>query len=424
MTDVEIRELSEPRTTARVISEPRTYGLRSPWSFVQDVASLSTPDQSKTRIHERMVAYGKELAFEIDRGSREGMRAERVLRAQYRGVDSKKHAESFDRAMRELRNLTTGGGSTATASSGGAAFVSPYFMWDEWAPFRGVTRSFADQCDKLPLPAYGMQVYLPAFSSTTSVTQQTEGQAISETDPSTSLLASGTVQTITGQITLSQQISDRGFSGGGTFDRLVGKQLQQQLDQQVDVYTLTQALATAPVVSGMSVFSVSGVYQDQAAAREVLTDTAGTRLRPTHVFSTSDFYSYVTRQIGTDNRPIVVPTFAPGFPIATGADDNDAINVPVWSRFTGTVMPGGTLWFTDDSIPSFGTTSETQVLVGAPNDSIVLLEDEPILVAYPQSNLAGDLEIILILREYCAAVARHASGIATISGVGYQSSFK
>jgi hypothetical protein len=174
----------------------------------------------------------------------------------------------------------------------------------------------------------------------------------------------------------------------------------------------------------MSVFSISGVYQDQAAARENLADTAGTRLRPTHVFSTSDFYSYVTRQIGTDNRPIVVPTFAPGFPIAVGADDNDQENVPVWSRFTGTVMPGGTLWFTDDNIPSYGTTNETQVIVGAPADSVILMEDEPILTAYPQSNLAGSLEVVLILREYVAAVVRHTNGIATISGVGYQSSFK
>src|ERR1019366_7959699 len=65
--------------------------------------------------------------------------------------------------------------------------------------------------------------------------------------------------------------------GGGAFDRLVGRQLRQQLDQQVDVYALRQALAGASVVSGMSVFSIAGVYQDQAAAREFLTDTAGTR---------------------------------------------------------------------------------------------------------------------------------------------------
>jgi hypothetical protein len=339
--------------------------------------------------------------------------------------DANKHAAQFAEVMGELRNLTTGGGATASASGGGgAAFVSPYFMFDEWAPFRGITRAFADQCDKMPLPSWGMQVYVPAFSSTTSVTQQTEGQAVAETDPSTSLLGSGAVQTVAGQVTLTQQIHDRAFTGGGTFDRLVGKQLRQQLDQQVDVYCLTQALANANVVSGMSVFSISGVYQDQAAARENLADTAGTRLRPTHVFSTSDFYSYVTRQIGTDNRPIVVPTFAPGFPIAVGADDNDQENVPVWSRFTGTVMPGGTLWFTDDNIPSYGTTNETQVIVGAPADSVILMEDEPILTAYPQSNLAGSLEVVLILREYVAAVVRHTNGIATISGVGYQSSFK
>ena len=414
-------------TDMRVVAEPRTYSLDSPWSFVQDVVSLSVPSGENARVNERMTAYGRELAHEIEERSLEGRRAERVLRSQYRGADAKKHAESYRAALRELRSFGTGGGSTASASGGGgAAFVSPYYMWESWAPFRGITRAFADQCDKESLPPYGMQVYVPSFSSTTSTTQQVEGGSVSELDPSTALLASGAVQTVAGQITVTLQAYDRAFSGGGTFDKLIGRQLQQQLDAQVDVYAITQALGAGPVVIGQSSYSTAGLYQDLAAAREVLTDTAGTRLRPTHMFTTSDLYSYATRQLDNEQRPIIVPAFAPGFPIVSGADDNDDVtnDVPVWSRFTGTVMPGGVLWFTDENIPTFGTTSESQIIVGAPHDSIVLMEDEPVLQVFPESAVAGSLEVTLILREYVAAVARHTAGVATIAGVAYQSSLR
>jgi hypothetical protein len=383
-------------------------------------------DNQNRAANERLAQHGRELAHEIDERSPEGRRAERILRSQCRVPDAGKHAEAFREVMSELRSFATGGGATASASGGGAAaFVSPYFMWDDWAPFRGIARAFADQCEVLPLPAYGLQMYVPAFTSTTSTTQQTEGQAVSELDPSTALLASGAVQTVAGQVTVTLQAYDRAFSGGGTFDKLMGRQLQQQLDAQVDLYAITQALGAGPVVGGQSTFSIGGLYQDLAAAREVLTDTTGTRLRPTHMFTTSDLYSYVTRQLDSSLRPIVTPQFAPGFPIAVGADANDESNdIPVWSRFTGTVMPGGVLWFTDENIPTFGTTSESQIIVGAPHDSVILMEDEPVLQVFPESSVAGSLEVTLILREYVAAVVRHTSGVAVIAGIAYQSSLK
>ena len=48
-------------------------------------------------------------------------------------------------------------------------------------------------------------------------------------------------------------------------------------------------------------------YQSISLAAEQLTDTAGVRLNPTHVFSTSDFFRYVTRQVDNQQRPLLVP---------------------------------------------------------------------------------------------------------------------
>jgi hypothetical protein len=158
-----------------------------------------------------------------------------------------------------------------------------------------------------------------------------------------------------------------------------------------------------------------------ALAREKLTDTAGTRLRPTHFATTSDFYSFVSRQVdATTERPIVQPWFAPGLPLSNGADDGWQSDKPrpAWSRFTGTVMPAGVLWFEDDNIPKFGTSERTQLLVSAPDEAIVLCETPPVLSSWVQTD-AAELKVVLNLRSYVAAITRHKAGTAIISSSAY-----
>ena len=183
---------------------------------------------------------------------------------------------------------------------------------------------------------------------------------------------------------------------------------------------LNQAITNGESVTGQASFSVANLYQDLAKGREVLTDTSGTRLRPTHVFTTSDLYSYVTRQVDEQHRPIVVPQFAAGFPIAPNADDGPQGDAerPKWSRFTGTVLPGGALWFTNENVPVVGTTVRTQILVSAPDEAITLCESEPILSAFVETQ-AASLEVVVNLRAYVAAITRHASGTAAISSAAY-----
>jgi len=108
---------------------------------------------------------------------------------------------------------------------------------------------------------------------------------------------------IVGEVTLSQQLFDR--AGPGTsIDAIVGQQLREQLDAAIDVYVLQQALANAGSVTDASSLTIPLFYSDVAAAREVLTDTAGTRLQGTHAFSTSDLFSWVTKQTDSSGRPI------------------------------------------------------------------------------------------------------------------------
>jgi len=413
----ELQEQYEKRAQGtRVVKEARVYGALSPYSYFVDRVTIvdGAGDALAGAAQTRQARYDAELKHEIRRRSREGRRAERCIGEQYRQEVVEVNRRVVGERQDEARALSTGGGALSSAGSGAAAFVTPYFLEEAFAPWRGIHRTVSDQCAKMPMPSYGLQVYIPAFTSAPSVTQQTEASAVSETDPSTGL-QSAQVQMVTGQITLSQQLSDRGFTGGGSFDVALGKQLQQQLDEAIEKYVIGQVLAGATAVTGSSSFSIGNLYADIAKGREVVTDTAGTRLRPTHFFSSSDMFSYVTRQVDDQHRPVCVPTWAPGFPIAAGDEPTAK-----WSRFTGMILPGSLLWFTADAIPNVGTTSETQLIVSAPDESIVLFEGEPVLNIFPQTD-AASFEVLANLRAYVAAVTRYPAGTAAISGSAYTS---
>jgi hypothetical protein len=99
----------------------------------------------------------------IRKGDAYGKRCKAILSESWREEDPVQHRQ---RVERETRAFVSGGGATASASGGGgAAFVSPAFLLDSWAPYRSPIRTFADQCARFPLPDYGMEVYIPVFTS-------------------------------------------------------------------------------------------------------------------------------------------------------------------------------------------------------------------------------------------------------------------
>ena len=401
----------------KVVSEARVYGPNAKASYFEDLLLRSDFDPMVSGpARDRQARYSAELAYEMRRGSPEGQRVLRAIREHTRCELEHVHREA------ESRAVGVGGGISATAAGEAASFVSPYFIELAWAPYRGKARSFADQCGTWPMPEYGMKVYIPYFSSAASASEQTEGSAVSESSPATALQGAS-VETVSGMVVVSQQLRDRALTGGGAFDIVVGKQIHQQLDEALDLYVLNQAITNGKAVTGQSTYKTVNLYQDIALAREELTDTAGTRLRPTHFFTTSDLYSYATRQVdATTERPIVTPQFAAGFPISNGADDHDESNqLPKWSRFTGTVLPGGLLWFEDDNLPTYGTTSQTQLVVSAPDEAVTLCESEPILTSFPETD-AAHLQVVVNLRKYACAVTRHASGTAAITSAAYKTS--
>jgi hypothetical protein len=420
---------------ARVTNEVRVYAPESPHSYFADLANVQLDPLNvgprAHQAHQRLDRYVAELAYEVEQGSREGEYVTRSLRTQTRTDNIDTHEKRFGEVMRELRAFQSGGGSTASAASSASVFVSPYFAVEAWAPYRGNARVFADQCLRLPLPPYGGQVYVPYFSTADSASQLSEGSGVSETDPTTALQNS-TIVNVAGQITATNQVMERGVAttGGGNFDTVLYRQLCQQVEEKVDSYAIQSATSVGTGVSGSSSFGtgLGNFFQDLALAREGLTDTAGTRLRPTHLFTTSDLYNYITRQVASGGTPFFQPILAfPAFPPQqgwmVGADDGfNAGKIPSWRGFSGTMLPGNVAWFTDDNIPASGTGA--QLIVTEPDEAVILFEDpSPVLRVFPQTE-ANNLEIIVSVQKYVAFLARHTAGIQIITGGAYSSSSK
>ena len=176
-----------------------------------------------------------------------------------------------------------------TAGSGGS-FVTPQYFVADYAPWRQAGRVYADQSHKLPLPDFGMTVFLPAVSGPAGVgTQATQNTGITETDPTAGYLSSN-LTTLAGHVVVSVQLLDRA-GPNFQFDQMIFDQLTRKYNQQIDSYLLTAALANASAVtytSGAPVFSgaipANSFLSKVAAAKSAMATTDGTILAPNRIF--------------------------------------------------------------------------------------------------------------------------------------------
>jgi HK97 family phage major capsid protein len=393
------------KTDARVVHEPRIYSARSPHSYFRDVAALATGD-ARTRLaaRRRLNQYEGEVVAEIDRDSAEGRRAMRTIREATRQDDVSAHEQSVRDLLHAAETRTAD--STATNSFG--AFVTPIYVNEHWQPFSGQNRVFTDQTMILPLPDYGMSVHVPSFQSAASAGTVTENAATATAIPTGADLTLP-INPVAGQVLISQQLSDR---SGGAYDIVLGKQLNEQLDESINRYVLQQAIQSAIVIPASAAATfIEAFYGDVATGRSKITDTAGVTSRATHVFTTADFHSYVTRILDNQQRPIVTPTFAPGAPIIRD-DESDR-----WWGFTGVVLPGALLWFADTLIPPSG--ANTRVVVSNPS-TILTWEGTPTLSVFDQTQ-GNQLSTVVSLSSYVACLQRSPAATAVVTGPNYSS---
>ena len=374
-----------------VRSEPRTYGKGADNSYFQDIALVAlSSDPRSMAANDRLRRYAEELDGEIAVRSSEGERALRI--AAWRSTEG----------HRETR---------AATSSSIAGFTTPEYLIDDYALYRLPTKSFTDQTTQLPLEPYGLQLNVPSFTGPTTNAQQLgENQGVTITTPTGANIQVNLV-TIAAQVPISQQLFDRGGLSGLAFDKIILAQILQNQDAAVDTYVITQATAGAysPAGGWSSSAAIANFLSDLGTARAGLADTAGTRLLATHLFTTTDQFSYWSSQLDTTSGVPFIQPDSSAIVLAEQTGD------PKWHNWTGVHIAGSLLWHTDDNIPPSGTS--TQLLVARPKE-MYTFDGANMAFAYPETG-APNLSVQIGMRTYVGAVARFPKSVAAITGTAY-----
>ena len=392
------------------VHEPRTYGKDSPNSYVADFCRATQPGIFGGDVQgavDRLNRYAAEVAGEMrDSNSAEGKRAARSLRVQNRDHDAGR--EAVDRARNYTYEARAG---MSTGSTSGGSFVTPQYFVADYAPYRQFNRVFADAANKLPLPDYGMTIYLPAVNTAAAVAAQAgENQGITEQDPNAGYLSSGLV-TNAGQITVSQQLLDRA-GPNFSFDVMCFDQLQRAYNATLDTYVLTQALANAGSVTyssgGTYITSTGALYPSIGKAKAATVDAAGVVLPATHAFFQPINWEWYASQADSAGRLLVVPSYANPFNAAAAGG-----GTPMAEGDTGYRIHGLPV-FEDGNIPATGGTNQ---IVVAHMPEVWFWEGDLVNRTVPQTA-AQNLSVLLQSYSYCAAIVRYQKAVQTINGSG------
>jgi len=297
------------------------YGAGSPHSwicdslYIQDRAQYSAiADRVAPGVEERLARSLRIAARAVDKQDKYGRKLTAQWREMYRGHMDRNAAEA--RVQRELRTiLTSGGGATASSANGGvSAFVTPVLLLTQWAAYRSPRRYLADTLNASePLPSYGMMVYVPSVGAPTTVNDSTgEGNALPEGDPQPVEFLSATVEQHEGKVTVSQAVLDR-VGPGMAADVFLFHQLKDQLGASVDAMAISAMTTGAATVTDSGTFLVVGtsglgtnsVARDVAKAKAALTDTAGVRVRASHLYATSDVLDTLSSWGDAEGRPLL-----------------------------------------------------------------------------------------------------------------------
>ena len=395
---------------------PKTYGPGSHHSFYADLVRVQNPsfggDTEAANL--RMLEHAKEVAGEMrDSNSKYGQFAARSVRSLNRSDDRVGVEDSVQRAMhfgeQELR------AGMSTGSTSGGSFVTPQYFVSEYAPYRMFNRVFADAANKMPLPDYGMTIYLPSVNTPAAVAAQAgENQGITEQDPNAGYLSTG-LTTNAGQVTVSQQLLDRA-GPDFQFDVMVFDQLRRAYDSTLDTYVLTQALANAGTSATQSTAgwqssgsSAGYLYSKLGQAKALCVDAAGVVLPATHAFFQPINWEWYASQVDVEGRLQITPNaHGPYNAIGAGSD-----GTPIADGDTGYVVNGLHV-MEDGNIPATGGTNQVVV---AHMPEVWFWEGDLVTRTVPQTA-AQNLSVLLQAYAYVGAIVRYPKAVQSIAGAG------
>ena len=410
-----------------VRSEPTVYGEGSPNSFFADFVRSRDPQwKGHDEARKRMAQYATEVSADIRKNPNgpEALRARTTVLDSYRENGSR----GADAALNELRTRADAETRAMdTGSTSGGSFVTPQYFVSDYAAYRQFGRPFVDAANKQSLPDYGMEVYIPAVSNAAGVgSQNSQNTGIDETDP-TALYLSSALNTLAGQVTVSQQLLDRA-GPNFAFDKMVFDQLNRAYAVSADQYVLTQAIATAGTITATaSTFAANGVlppansassnnasfapyaFSKVGQAKAATVNGAGTVLPATHAFFTPSRWEYLATETNQNGQPFVQPNYAGVFQaIAAGSAGQ-----PMVEGDTGYKLSGLSV-FEDGNIPNQSVASPYDQTIVAHMPEVWVWEGDLVPRTIPQTY-AQDLSVLLQLYAYITCIVRYPLAVQTIT---------
>jgi HK97 family phage major capsid protein len=306
-------------------------------------------------------------------------------------------------------------GNTGAAGGAGGEFAPPAWLVQEYVKLARAGRVTADLFHHEPLPLGVSTVNLPKVATGTSTAvQATQNTALSQTDLTSTSLASG-VSTIGGKQVVSQQLIDQ---SGIAFDKVLLEDLTADFSRQLGTQALT-GLGTGGQLRGFLTPSSASVLTWTTATptatafygrlAQLQGTINGTRFKaPDAVVMHPRRWAWFASYVDTAGRPLVAPT-AGGFNVMANPDAIQGVG------HVGSVL--GMDVFTDANIPTnLGTGTNQDIVLMMPRDDIWLFESDLRAEAFT-APYADTLAVLFRVFNYSAQIPdRYLASLGQISG--------
>jgi HK97 family phage major capsid protein len=291
-----------------------------------------------------------------------------------------------------------------------AGLVVPQYLTDLAAPFARAGRPTADAARKHQLPPAGLTLNISKVTTGSSVAQQTEGAAVSETNMDDTLLTIN-VRTYAGQQNVSRQALERGTG----VDSLVMADLVSAYHTSLDAAVLTQMNSDISQVITYTDASptVAELYPKLLdAVQRIQTNFFG---GPNVIVMHPRRLAWILAALDNSNRPLALP-------VGNGNFNSVAVG-------QGSVVYGNS-GYTIAGLPVITDANVTTTNGAGANEDLIYIGNtqelhlweegsgEPMMLRFEQPK-AQELDVTMIVYGYAAFTAnRYPNAWAYIGGTG------
>ena len=320
----------------------------------------------------------------------------------------------------------------AVASSGFAGLVVPQYLVDQAALVLRNGRPTANICTSLPLPDQGMSFLLPrGTTGVSAAVQATENTSVSSTDEVWTNVTLP-VATIAGQQIVSRQSLERGTPG---LDQLIYLDIAGAYAAALDIQVLNGSGASGQVLGILQTSSINTAtlfgaaatattFYSKLAGQIAAIAGAGTAISPKFIVMHPRRWGWLTLQVDTAGRPLVVPTVdgafnAYGLNSIPGGYGQDSIN-GAGSTFRVVGYLHGLPVVTDANIPTnVGGGSTEDVVLVLDTTQMLLFENgdgAPQFMQFDATNVTS-LGVTIVGYNYAAFTAgRYPAAVGKVGG--------